>query len=78
MKTNGEVDVYTHVFPTAALTGVVSFPDALPQGKSACIHRVGGWVCPRFGMDDLADFNSDPSGLPARNQSLCRLRPAPN
>jgi hypothetical protein len=28
-------------------------PDALPREKKTGIHRIGGWVDPRAGLDDM-------------------------
>jgi hypothetical protein len=51
MKTYGGVDVQIHVFLTSALEGEWS------ASRSCCfilgIHRIGGWVDPRAGLDDI-------------------------
>jgi hypothetical protein len=51
------VEVYLHVFLTAALAGgdlPASRSDRLSHGKRApCTQWIGGWVGPRTGLDDM-------------------------
>jgi hypothetical protein len=86
MKTYGGVDVQIHVFLTSALAGgewSVSRPGRFNPGERAPdTHWIGGWVGPRAGLDDvekrkfltLPGFELHLLGLPARSQSLSRLR----
>jgi hypothetical protein len=58
--------------------GQIHAPSALPLGT----HRIGGWVDPRGGLDDvekrifltLQGLELQPLGRPARSQSLYWLR----
>jgi hypothetical protein len=86
MKTYGGVDVETHVFLTSAIGGgewSASRPGRFTPGeRDPGTHRIGGWVEPRVGMDDvekrkfltLPRLELRPLGRPARSQSLYRLR----
>jgi hypothetical protein len=57
MKAYGGVNVETHVFITSALVGgewSVSLPGPLTPGERApATHRIGGWVEPTAGLDDV-------------------------
>jgi hypothetical protein len=58
MKTYGEVDVWIHVFlASAALVGgewSASRPSRfIPGERAPGTHWIGGWVCPRNGLDDV-------------------------
>jgi hypothetical protein len=86
MKTYGRVDVYIHVFLTSVLDGdkwSASRRSCLIPGERAPgTHWIGGWVGPRAGLGNVEErkFLTLPElklrdvGLPARNQSLHRLR----
>jgi hypothetical protein len=67
------------------VSGQIHVPAALLPGngeRAPGTHWIGGWVDPRAGMDDverrkfltLPGLELRPIGLPARNQSLYRLR----
>jgi hypothetical protein len=65
------------------VNGQLQAPAALPLGgKKPGTHRIGVWVGPRAGLDDMEKLKfSPPPGLefrplgrPARSQSLHRLR----
>jgi hypothetical protein len=64
------VDVYIHIFLTSALAGgewSASRSGRFTPGERAPdTHRIGVWVDPRAGLDDVekilySDSNSDPS-----------------
>jgi hypothetical protein len=79
------VDVWIHIFFTAALVG--SEWSASPTGRLTLrkrapgTHWIGGWVSPSAGLDDvekrtfltLPELELGPLGRPARSQSLYRL-----
>jgi hypothetical protein len=80
------VDVYIHIFLNLALVGnewSASCPGRFTTGKrTSGTHWIGGWVCPRAGMDDVEKRKFLPPqglelrtfGRSARSQSLYRLR----
>jgi hypothetical protein len=86
MKTYAGVDVQIRVFLTLALIGgemSTSRPGRFTAGKGAPgTHFIAGWLGPRIGLDDvekrkiliLLGLELRPLGLPARNQSLYRIR----
>jgi hypothetical protein len=86
MKTYGGVDVQMHIFLTSALVGGEWSASRLgcfiTGEKAPGNHRIGGWVCPRTGLDNmekrkvlsLQGLKLRPLGRPARSQSLYRLR----
>jgi hypothetical protein len=57
MKAYVEVNVYIHIFLTAALAGgewSASLPGRFTPGERAPgTHWIGGWVGPRAGLDDV-------------------------
>jgi hypothetical protein len=59
MKAYGGMDVWIHVFLTSTLVGgewSVSRPDSFTPGeRDPGGHRIGGWVGPRVGLDDLEE-----------------------
>jgi hypothetical protein len=68
MKAYGEVDVQIHVFLISALVGGVRSPSRpgcfIPGERALGTHRIGRWVDPRAGLDDVEkrkSSNSDPS-----------------
>jgi hypothetical protein len=80
MKMVGGVDVQIHVFLTLALVGG-EWSDSrhgllTPGEKAPGTHRIGGWVDPRAGLDDmekwkfltLPGLELRPLGSPARSQ----------
>jgi hypothetical protein len=85
MKAYGGVGVQVHVFLTLAIVGgewTDSRPGRFTPGEKARgAHRIGGWVGPRVGLDDveerkfltLPELELRPLGRPARSQSLYRL-----
>jgi hypothetical protein len=85
MNAYGEVDVQIHIFLTSALVAgewSASRLDRLTLGKTAPgTHWIGGWVCPRTGLDDverrkiltLPGFEFRPLCCPGRSQSLSRV-----
>jgi hypothetical protein len=80
------VDAYIHVFLTSAVVGdewSASHPGLFtPRERAPCVLRIGGWLGPRAGLDDvgkgkllaLLGLELHPLGRPARSQSLYRLR----
>jgi hypothetical protein len=86
MKAYGGVDVEIHIFLTSALVGGEWSASRLgrftPEESAPGNHRIGGWVDPRAGLDDvekrkflnLRGLELQPLGLPARSQPLYRLR----
>jgi hypothetical protein len=86
MKEYGGVDLYIHIFLTSALVGgewSASRPCCFtPRERTLGIHWIGGWVCPRAGLDDmekrkcltLSGLELRPLSRPARSQSLYLLR----
>jgi hypothetical protein len=86
MKTYGGVDVWIHVFLTSAVIGdewSASHPDRFVPGERVPgTNRIGGWVDPRTGMDDvemrqnlsLPGIELRPIGRPAHSRSVYRLR----
>jgi hypothetical protein len=85
MKAHGGMDVYIHIFLTSALLGdewSASRPGRFtPEERAPGIHWIGGWVCPRAGLDDvekrkfltLPVLELRPLRRPARSESLYRL-----
>jgi hypothetical protein len=79
MKKNGGVDVEIHIFLTSSTSRPGRFT---PEERIPSTHCIGGWVGPRAGPDDvkktkfltLPGLELRPLGLPARSQSLYRLR----
>jgi hypothetical protein len=76
MKAYGGVNIWIHIFFTSALVGgewSASCPGRIIPGT----HRIGGWLDPRAGLDDVEErkFLTIPGlelrthGRPARNQS---------
>jgi hypothetical protein len=61
MKAYGRVDVQIHIFLTMTLAGDVwsaSRPVRFTPGERAPgAHRIGGWVDPRAGLDDVEKRN---------------------
>jgi hypothetical protein len=57
MKTYGVVVVQTHVFLTSTLVGgewSASHPGRFtPMETVPGTYWIGGWVCPRAGLDDM-------------------------
>jgi hypothetical protein len=56
MKEYGGVDVYIHIFLTSALTGgewSALGPHRFTLGETPGSHRIGGWIHPRAGPDDV-------------------------
>jgi hypothetical protein len=57
MKTYWRVVLYVHIFLTSALAGgkwLVSRPGRFtPAQRAPGTHWIGGWVCPRAGLDDM-------------------------
>jgi hypothetical protein len=57
MKAYGGADVEIHISLTSALVGgewSVSCPDHFtPKERAPSTHRIGGWVGPRAGLDDV-------------------------
>jgi hypothetical protein len=86
MKAYGGMVVEIRIFLTSALAGgewSTSRPCRfIPGGKTPVAHWIGGWVGPRDVLDavenrkflTLPGLELRPLGLPARNQSLYRLR----
>jgi hypothetical protein len=86
MKAYGEVDASIHILLTSALVEgewSASRPDHfIHVEKAPSTHRIGGWVGPRAGLEDvekrkfltLSGLELRPLGRPARSQSLYRLR----
>jgi hypothetical protein len=82
MKAYGGVDVWIHIFLTSALAGgewSASFPCRFTLGERAPgTHRIGGWVGPSTGLEDLEKTKFltllgpelHPLGCAARSQSL--------
>jgi hypothetical protein len=80
------VDVYIHIFLTSAIAGgewSASRPGRFTPGERAPdTHWLGGWVYSRADLDDVEKrkfltfpgLELRPLGLPARSQSLYRLR----
>jgi hypothetical protein len=65
------------------VSGQLHAPAALPPGKiTPGIHRTGGWVGPKAGLDEVEErkflklpvLELRPLGRLARSQSLYRLR----
>jgi hypothetical protein len=85
MKSNGEVNVYIHIFLTSALVGgewSASRPGhSTPEEIAPDTHWIGGWVGPRVDLDDverrnfftLPELELRPLSRPACRQSLYRL-----
>jgi hypothetical protein len=81
METYGGVDVWTNVFLTSALVWSewsVSRPGRFTPGERATVtHRIGCWVCPRAGLDDMEKlkfltipaFELQSPGRPTHSQS---------
>jgi hypothetical protein len=86
MKAYGAVNVETQVFLhryQLEVSGQLHDQAAFPLGETARgVHRIGGWVGPRSGLDDagnrkispLPGFELRPLCSPAHSQSLYRLR----
>jgi hypothetical protein len=63
------------------VSGQLHAPTALTREEAPGTHRIGGWVNPRVGLDDvekgkfliLPGLELRPLGRPARSQSLYRL-----
>jgi hypothetical protein len=57
MKTYGGVAVQIHIFLTLALAESEWLASRTgrftPEEKAHVNHRIGGWVGPRFGLDDV-------------------------
>jgi hypothetical protein len=76
MKAYGE-----RIFLTSALAGS-EWSTSRPGRFTPRTHRIGGWVDPRAGLDDIEErkflnipgLELPPLGLPARSYSLYRLR----
>jgi hypothetical protein len=86
MKAYGEVDVWIHTILTPALAEnerSASRPCRVtPWERAPGAHCIGGWVAPKADLDDAEKrkflpplgLELRPLGLPARSQSLNRLR----
>jgi hypothetical protein len=86
MKAYGEVVVYIHIFLTSALVGgewsASRSSRFTPRERAPCAHWIGGWEDPITGLDDmekrkfftLSGLELRPLSLPARSQSVYRLR----
>jgi hypothetical protein len=86
METYGGVDIQIHVFLASALAGgelSASRPCRFSAGEGAPVtHCIGSWVGSRTGLDHVKErkfltlpkLELRPLGLPARSQSLYRLR----
>jgi hypothetical protein len=86
MNAYGGVDVYTHIFLTAALAGgkwSASRPCRFtPRERAPGTQWIRDWVDPRAGVDDvekekfltLLGLELWPLGRPSRSQSLYWLR----
>jgi hypothetical protein len=65
MKAHRVVDVQIHIFLTSELAGgerSASRPGRFTPGERApCTHRIGCWVDPRAGLDDVEKI-LDPTG----------------
>jgi hypothetical protein len=57
MKAYGGVDVYIYIFQTSTLAGSewsASRPcNIIPGEKAPGSHRIGGWMNPRVGLNDI-------------------------
>jgi hypothetical protein len=57
MMMNGGVDVEIHIFLTSATAGgewsVSRLGPFTPRERATGTHRIGGWVDPRAGLDDV-------------------------
>jgi hypothetical protein len=86
MKAYGDLDVCIHIFLTSALVGgerSVSRPCRFTPGeRTPETYRIGVWVSPRAGLDDLEKkkfltlpgLEPWPLGRPALSQPLYWLR----
>jgi hypothetical protein len=80
MKAHGGADVQIHIFLISALAGG-EWSASRPCRFTARTYRLGGWVDPRVGLDDvekrkfltLLGLELRPVGRPVRSQSLYRL-----
>jgi hypothetical protein len=71
MKVYGGVDIYIHIFLTSALVGG-EWSASRPSHFTPSTHWIGGWVCPRTGLDDVKR-----KILPLLRLEICPLsRPA--
>jgi hypothetical protein len=82
MKAYGGLDVQIHIFLTSAIVGgewSASSPDRFTPGEKApSTNRIGDWVGPTAGLDDvekrkffiLPELELRPLDRPASSQSL--------